>query len=149
LGRKVTKFNFWALSTRFWGKAEIIYLLPWKSWKTNPPAKDFHSVFRLREDSEREIILTNALEIHFINMVKYRKQGRSELDKQSLNNPLCRWLTWFNKRSPPELLMEVIKMDTAIQTAALMSAGFAGVVSYGIAVNILRASSLACSIAGS
>jgi hypothetical protein len=29
----------------------------------------------LRNDTEREIILTNALEIHYINMVEYRKQG--------------------------------------------------------------------------
>jgi len=45
-------------------------------------------------------------------MVKYRKQGKERLD-----DPLCRWLTWFNRNSPPELLEEVVKMDAAIQTA--------------------------------
>jgi len=77
-----------------------------------PKTKDFHSCFRLREDSEQDIILTDALEIHFINMVKYRKHGKGRLDE-----PLCRWLAWFNKNSPPEILEEVVKMDTAIQNA--------------------------------
>ena len=77
-----------------------------------PSTKDFHSCFRLREDTERDIILTDALEIHFINMVKYRKQGKDRLDE-----PLCRWLTWFNKNSTPEILEEVVSMDTAIQNA--------------------------------
>jgi len=79
-----------------------------------PKTKDFHSCFRLREDSERDIILTDALEIHFINMVKYRKQSKN---KQGLDNPLCRWLVWFNKKSSPEILEEVVKMDAAIMNA--------------------------------
>ena len=74
--------------------------------------KNFHSCFRLREDTEHDIILTEALQVHFINMVKYRRQV-----KDKLSNPLCRWLTWFDKNSTPELLEEVVKMDTAIQTA--------------------------------
>ena len=77
-----------------------------------PVTSNFHSCFHLREDTEREIVLTNVLEIHFINMVKYKKQGNGRLD-----DPLSRWLTWFNKDSPPELLQEVVKMDSAIQTA--------------------------------
>jgi len=79
-----------------------------------PSTKNFHSCFHLREDTEREIILTNALEIHYINMVKYRKQLKN---KQEFDDPLFRWLTWFNKDSPPEILEEVVKMDSAIQTA--------------------------------
>ena len=71
----------------------------------------FHSCFRLRDDNEREVILTNSLEIHFINMVKYRKT------RGKLNNPLSRWLTWFDRGSTPELIEEVVKMDSAIQTA--------------------------------
>ena len=44
-----------------------------------PPTKNFHSCFHLREDTEPEIILTESLEIHFLNMVKYRKQGKGIL----------------------------------------------------------------------
>jgi len=71
----------------------------------------FHSCFHLRDDNEREIILTNSLEIHFINMVKYRKT------RGKLNNALSRWLTWFDRGSTPELIEEVVKMDNAIQMA--------------------------------
>jgi predicted transposase/invertase (TIGR01784 family) len=78
-----------------------------------PPARDFHTRFRLREDNDRDMILTGALEIHFINMVKYRKQAR----KGEVNGPLSRWLAWLNKNSPPELVAEVVKMDSAIQAA--------------------------------
>ena len=77
-----------------------------------PATKSFHSCFHLREDTEQDIILTDALEVHFINMVKYRKQGKGKLD-----NPLCRWLTWFDRTSSPELLEEVVKMDSTIQAA--------------------------------
>ena len=35
-----------------------------------------------------------------------------------MKDPLCRWLVWFNKNSPPELIEEAVKMDSAIQTAA-------------------------------
>jgi len=73
--------------------------------------RSFHSCFRLRDDNEREVILTNSLEIHFINMVKYRKT------RGKLNDPLNWWLTWFDRGSTPELLEEVVKMDSAIQTA--------------------------------
>jgi predicted transposase/invertase (TIGR01784 family) len=30
---------------------------------------------------------------------------------------LHRWLTWFDKNSPPELIEEVVNMDSAIQEA--------------------------------
>jgi len=73
--------------------------------------RSFHSCFRLRDDNEKDIILTNSLEIHFINMVKYRKT------REKLKDPLSRWLTWFDRSSAPELIEEVVKMDNAIQTA--------------------------------
>jgi len=79
-----------------------------------PHTKNYHSCFHLWEDTERDIILTDALEVHFINMVKYKKQMMA---KQFLEDPLCRWLAWFNKDSSPELLEEVVKMDTTIQVA--------------------------------
>ena len=54
----------------------------------------------------------SALEIHFINMVQYRKRTRGKLDE-----PLGRWLAWFDPGSPPELIAEAVKMDEAIRTA--------------------------------
>jgi predicted transposase/invertase (TIGR01784 family) len=60
---------------------------------------------------ERDVTLTDSLEIHFINMVKYRKV------REKPDDPLIRWLAWFDRGSEPELIEEVVKMDNAIQTA--------------------------------
>jgi predicted transposase/invertase (TIGR01784 family) len=46
-------------------------------------------------------------------MVRWRKRG----DKDIEGNPLHRWLTWFDAKSPPELVEEVAKMDSAIRAA--------------------------------
>jgi len=78
-----------------------------------PPANNFHTRFHLREDHDHDLVLTGALEIHFINMVQYRKQAK----KGVVNDPLSRWMAWLNKKSPPELIAEVVKMDTAIELA--------------------------------
>ena len=82
-----------------------------------PNTKNYHSCFHLRDDEEPKIILTNILEIHFINMVKYRKQLKKPKDSKGIDDPLMRWLTWLNKDSPPKVIEEIINMDSAIQTA--------------------------------
>ena len=46
-------------------------------------------------------------------MVKYRKLKQREM----LKEPLCRWLTWFNRNSSTKMISEVVNMDKAIQTA--------------------------------
>jgi predicted transposase/invertase (TIGR01784 family) len=74
---------------------------------------NFHTIFHLREDTENSLVLTSALEIHFVNMVKYRKLNQKDI----LNEPLHRWLAWLDENSPPELVEEVISMDSAIQEA--------------------------------
>jgi predicted transposase/invertase (TIGR01784 family) len=76
-------------------------------------AEEYHTCFHLREDNHPNIILTEALEIHFLDMVKYRrqaKQGKSD-------DPLSRWMAWLNEKSPPELIAEVVQMDSTIQAA--------------------------------
>jgi len=78
-----------------------------------PPVRNSHTRFHLREDLDHNIVLTDALEIHFLNMVQYRKQRKKIL----LDNPLNRWLVWLDVGSPPELIAEVLKMDSAIYEA--------------------------------
>jgi len=46
-------------------------------------------------------------------MVQYRKEKKKIL----LDNPLNRWLVWLDVGSPPELIEEVLKMDSAIYEA--------------------------------
>jgi predicted transposase/invertase (TIGR01784 family) len=77
------------------------------------PETNYHSSFHLWEDSQKEVMLTDALEIHFIEMGKFRKMK----EKDIRNDPLQRWLTYFDKESPGELVEEVLKMDRAIQRA--------------------------------
>jgi predicted transposase/invertase (TIGR01784 family) len=77
------------------------------------PSAKYHTCFHLREDGDRDIVLTDALEIHFLDMVKYRRQAGKDLPE----DPLSRWMAWLNEKSPPELIAEVLKMDSAIQTA--------------------------------
>jgi predicted transposase/invertase (TIGR01784 family) len=78
-----------------------------------PSEGDVHTCFRLREDADSSLILSPALEIHFVNMVRWRKQGEKDLER----NPLHRWLVWFSEDSPPELVEEVLAMDGAIMAA--------------------------------
>ena len=78
-----------------------------------PPGGDFHTCFHLREDKNISLILSPALEIHCINMVQWRKLEGKDIQ----NDPLHRWLAWFDENSPPELLKEVVGMDGAIAEA--------------------------------
>jgi predicted transposase/invertase (TIGR01784 family) len=74
---------------------------------------DFHTCFHLWEDGHQNYLLTDALEIHFINMVKFRKLEAKDIER----NPLERWMTYFDKDTPEEILQEVIQMDAAISKA--------------------------------
>ena len=65
----------------------------------------------MREDNRPDYLLTDVLEIHFINMVKFRKLKSRDV----VNRPLERWLTYFDISTPEEKLREVIQMDTAIK----------------------------------
>ena len=73
----------------------------------------FHLTFHIWEDSYRDALLTDALEIHFIDMVKFRRLK----EKDIRNDPLQRWLTWLDKDSPEGLVEEAVKIDMAIQKA--------------------------------
>lgn len=76
-------------------------------------ADDFHTSFHLWEDIDRKCMLTDALEIHFIDMIKFKRL----VEKDIKHNPLHRWLTFFDKDTNTNILEEVIQMDTAIQKA--------------------------------
>jgi predicted transposase/invertase (TIGR01784 family) len=58
-------------------------------------------------------MLTDTIEIHFVNMVKFRRL----MEKDVTNNPLHRWLTFFDKHANKKIIEEILQMDTAIQKA--------------------------------
>lgn len=76
-------------------------------------ADDFHTVFHLWEDTHRDCLLTDALEIHFIDVKKFNALSRKDIK----NNPLHRWLTFFDQDISDNLLKEVTDMDAAIHKA--------------------------------
>jgi predicted transposase/invertase (TIGR01784 family) len=78
-----------------------------------PEVPDFHTVYHIWEDHHRDTMLTDALEIHFIEMPKFRSIEERDVKLDDLH----RWLTYLDPRSPKELVEEVIKMDIAIQEA--------------------------------
>jgi predicted transposase/invertase (TIGR01784 family) len=73
----------------------------------------FHLSFHIWEDHYRDILLTDALEIRFIDMVKFRRMEGKDIRNDSLH----RWLTWLDRESPVEMVEEAIKMDGAIRKA--------------------------------
>jgi predicted transposase/invertase (TIGR01784 family) len=77
------------------------------------PRAGFHKSFHLWEDEDRDCMLTDALEIHFVDMVKFRRL----MEKDVTNNPLHRWLTFFDKNANKKTIKEILQMDTAIQKA--------------------------------
>jgi predicted transposase/invertase (TIGR01784 family) len=78
--------------------------------------EDFHTSFHLWEDRQKDFMLTDACELHFLDMIKFRRYKRAGTGF-SLDNPLHRWLAYFDDNSPAELIEEVIKMDKAILMA--------------------------------
>jgi predicted transposase/invertase (TIGR01784 family) len=77
------------------------------------PKGSFHTSFHLWEDTDKSIMLSDALEIHFIDMIKFKAIERKDIR----GDPLQRWLSYFDKDSPPEIVEEAVKMDAAIKKA--------------------------------
>lgn len=72
--------------------------------------ENYHSVFHLWEDSNKDYKLTDVLEIRFIELPKFRKI------QPDMSKPLDRWLL-FLEDSPKEVLDMAIKAEPAIEKA--------------------------------
>ena len=77
------------------------------------PKDVFHTTYHLWEDSHKRCLLSDVLEIHFIDMVRFRRVK----DKDIVNNLLHRWLTFLDKNTDSETIKKIIEMDTAIKKA--------------------------------
>jgi predicted transposase/invertase (TIGR01784 family) len=73
----------------------------------------FHTCFHIYEDEDKEYMLTDALEIHFLDMVKFRRLK----GKDVANNVLHRWLAFLDKNTSEETIKKIIEMDAAIKKA--------------------------------
>ncbi|MCD9023808.1 Rpn family recombination-promoting nuclease/putative transposase [Cohnella silvisoli] len=75
------------------------------------PLTQFHSTFHLYEDTTRDFMLTDVLEVHFLECPKFRST------KHDLNNPLHRWLLFLDEKVTKQQLEELIAMDSTIKSA--------------------------------
>lgn len=71
---------------------------------------DFHMVFHLWKDTHRDCLLTDALEIHFIDKKKFKDLP----NKGIKNNSLHCWLIFFYQNISDDMLKELIAMDMVI-----------------------------------
>jgi predicted transposase/invertase (TIGR01784 family) len=77
------------------------------------PVDEVHASFHLWEDSHKDFMLTDVLEMHFLEMVKYRRLKEKDID----HNLLHRWLTFFDKNANEQTIKKIIEMDTSIRKA--------------------------------
>jgi predicted transposase/invertase (TIGR01784 family) len=77
------------------------------------PVNEVHTCFHLREDTYREIILTDDVEIHFISMSVFRQLDEIDI----IGNPMHRWMAFLNKNTDKETIKTIIEMDTGIAKA--------------------------------
>ena len=73
----------------------------------------YQSSFHLWEDIEKDYMLTDVVEIHFLELPKFRKKK----DKDYRENDIERWLMFLEKDISETTLKELISLDTAIEKA--------------------------------
>lgn len=71
----------------------------------------FHNTFHFYEDYEKDFMLTDVMELHFIELPKFRKLVKD------WNNPLHRWLLFLDDKLSKIERKELISMDHDIAKA--------------------------------
>lgn len=75
--------------------------------------KGYHSSFHLWEDIDKNYMLTDMVEIHFIEMTKFRRKQNKDFKE----NVVERWLAFLEKDIPETTLKELMRMEPAIEKA--------------------------------
>ena len=75
--------------------------------------ESYQSSFHLWEDIEKEYMLTDMIEIHFIEIPKFRRKQ----NKNYRNNSIERWLAFLEKDIPEATLEELMDLEPAIKKA--------------------------------
>jgi len=75
------------------------------------PFDKFHSTFHLYEDELRDYLLTDVLELHFIECPKIKNLTFN------IHDPLHRWLRFLDQRTTPKQLEELMEVDEIIREA--------------------------------
>ncbi|WP_168118785.1 Rpn family recombination-promoting nuclease/putative transposase [Paenibacillus sp. HB172176] len=69
----------------------------------------FHTTFHLYDDRDKSLLLTDAFEVHFLELPKFERMMKD------INNPLHRWLMYLDERLSEHQLKELIEMDANIK----------------------------------
>lgn len=75
--------------------------------------ESYQSSFHLWEDIEKDYMLTDVVEIHFLELPKFRKKK----DKDYRENEIERWLEFLEKDISETTLKELISLDEVIGKA--------------------------------
>lgn len=75
--------------------------------------ENYQSSFHLWEDIEKDYMLTDVVEIHFLELPKFRNKK----DKDYRENAIERWLMFLEKDISEATLKELMSLDTAIEKA--------------------------------
>lgn len=75
--------------------------------------RKYHNSFHLWEDTEKDYLLSDLVEIHFIELPKFRKMCQ----QSSENVALDRWLMFLQQDVSQERLEELVEMDLGIKMA--------------------------------
>ncbi|THF78800.1 Rpn family recombination-promoting nuclease/putative transposase [Cohnella fermenti] len=75
------------------------------------PLARYHSTFHLYEDEEKHYLLTDALELHYIECPKFQEVAFD------IDDPLHRWLRFLEQDVTPEQLEELMEVDEMIREA--------------------------------
>ena len=75
--------------------------------------KQYHSSFHLWEDEQKDYMLTDLVEIHFIELPKFRALQNKDFKESSLQ----RWLAFLEKDINKNMLEELMNMEPAIKMA--------------------------------
>ena len=75
--------------------------------------ESYQSSFHLWEDLEKDYMLTDVVEIHFLELPKFRRKN----DKNIKDNSIERWLTFLEKDISDNTLKELIELEPVIQKA--------------------------------
>ena len=75
--------------------------------------ENYQSSFHLWEDIEKDYMLTDVVEIHFLELPKFRNKK----NKDYRENDIERWLMFLEKDISETTLKELMSLDTAIEKA--------------------------------
>lgn len=75
--------------------------------------ESYQSSFHLWEDVEKDYMLTDMVEIHFIELPKFRRKQ----NKNYKDNSIERWLAFLEKDIPEATLKELMDLEPAIKKA--------------------------------